>query len=148
MRMVLRIFFAGVTGKMWMPTQYYKLKKHISLKSLVGITLRAIYVRHKTSHRHKSRVNGGETSPQNLYWVDDTYNVINNAVCRLFTLICTGYNVLHCIWHWLCMIDRVTQNDFLSIKIHKHRFVWLNAYLSLRNSQPHWHHSHTHYLAV
>jgi len=27
----------------------------------------------------------------------NTYNVLNNAVCRLFILICTGYNVLHCI---------------------------------------------------
>jgi len=26
-----------------------------------------------------------------------TYNVLNNAVCHLFILICTRYNVLHCI---------------------------------------------------
>jgi len=32
MRMVLRIFFADVTGKMRMWTQYYKLKKNIALR--------------------------------------------------------------------------------------------------------------------
>jgi len=80
--------------------EYYKLKKYLHFVEIfiVGITLRAIYVRHKTSHRHKSWVNGGHV-PQNLYWGDDndvrppeldTYNVLNNAVCRLFILICTG----------------------------------------------------------
>ena len=41
-------------GKMRM--QYYKLKKHTHFVEIfiVGITLRAIYVRHKTSHRRKS----------------------------------------------------------------------------------------------
>jgi len=102
-------FFADMTGKMRMRTQYqyYMLKKHIHFIEIfrVGITLRAIYVRHKTSHRRKSQVNRG-TPPQNLYWGDDSdvrppefrsYNVLNNAVCRLFILTCTGYNVLHCI---------------------------------------------------
>ena len=60
--------FADVIGKMRMRTQYYKLKKHTHFVEIfiVGITLCAIYVRHKTSHRRKSWVN-----PQNLYWVDD-----------------------------------------------------------------------------
>jgi len=60
-------FFADVTGKMRMRrTQYYKLKKHIHFVEIfiVGITLRAIYVRHKTSHRRKSRVNGGTGPPE------------------------------------------------------------------------------------
>ena len=50
MRMVLQIFFADVTGKMRMWTQYYKLKKdkHLVEIFIVGITLRAIYVRYKT----------------------------------------------------------------------------------------------------
>jgi len=40
-------FFAVVTGKMRMRTQYYKLKKHVHLVEnfIVGITLCAIYVR-------------------------------------------------------------------------------------------------------
>ena len=81
-------------------------KKHIHFVEIfiVGITLCAIYVRQKTSHRRKSRVNGGRPPefvlggrqwclfPQN-----SAHNVLNNAVCRLFILICTGYNVLHCV---------------------------------------------------
>ena len=71
MWMVLLTFFANVTGKMRMRTQYYKLKKHNFLEIfIVGITLGAIYVRHKTSHRHKSWVNGGHV-PQTLYLGDD-----------------------------------------------------------------------------
>jgi len=68
MRMVLRIFFADVTGKMRMRTQYYKLKKHIHFVEIftVGITLCAMYVRHKTSRRHKLRVNGGTCPPEFL----------------------------------------------------------------------------------
>jgi len=50
-------------------------------------------------------VNHEELVPHNLYWWDDkmfvsqnsAHNVLNNVVCRLFLLICTGYNVLHCI---------------------------------------------------
>jgi len=46
-------FFADETGKMQMRTQYYKLKKHIPLHFveifIVDITLRAMYVRNKTS---------------------------------------------------------------------------------------------------
>ena len=44
--MVLQIFVADVTGKMWMRAQYYKLKKHIHFVEIfiVGVTLRAIYV--------------------------------------------------------------------------------------------------------
>jgi len=90
-----------------MRTQYYKLKKHIHFVEIfiVGITLRAIYVRHKTSHRHKSRVNRGTRLPEFVPEDDNdvrpqkfsTYNILNNAVCRLFILICTGYNVQHCI---------------------------------------------------
>jgi len=37
---------------------------------IVGITLRAIYVRHKTSHTLKSRVNGG-TRPLEFVLGDD-----------------------------------------------------------------------------
>jgi len=49
--MVLQIFVADVTGKMWMRAQYYKLKKHIHFVEIfiAGITLRAIYVRYNTS---------------------------------------------------------------------------------------------------
>jgi len=63
--MVLQIFMGDVTGKMRMRTQYCKLKKHIHFVEIfiVGIRLRAIYVRHKTSHRRKSWVNG-DTSPR------------------------------------------------------------------------------------
>jgi len=60
----------------------------------------------KTSHRRKSQVHWGNMSPRictggtTMMFVPpefSTYNVLNNAVCRLFKLICTGYNVLHCI---------------------------------------------------
>jgi len=90
-----------------MRTQHYKLKKHIHFVEIFieDITLHAIYVRHKTSHRHKSRVNGGTRPPEFVLGDDNyvrppefsTYNVLNNAVWRLFILICTGYNVLQCI---------------------------------------------------
>ena len=59
--------FADVMGKMRMQTHYYELKKHANFVEIfiVGITLRAIYVRHKTSHRLKW-ITGewGDTSPR------------------------------------------------------------------------------------
>ena len=106
MRMVLLIFFADVTGKMRMQMQYFKLKEHMHFVEIfiVTITLCAIYVRHKTSHRHKSRVNGGTRPPEfvlgtTMMFVpqNSAHKVLNNAVCHLFILICTGYKVLHCI---------------------------------------------------
>jgi len=90
-----------------MRMQYYELKKHIHFVEIftVGITLRAIYVRHKTSHRRKSPMNGGTRLPEFVLGMTmmfvppefSTYNVLNNVVCCLFILICTGYNVLHYI---------------------------------------------------
>jgi len=46
--------------------QHFKLKEHMHFVEIfiVTITLCAIYVRHKTSHRHKSRVNGGTRPPE------------------------------------------------------------------------------------
>jgi len=50
----------------------------------------------------KSRVNGGTRLPEfvlrtTMMFVPpefSSYNVLNNAVCPLFILICTGYNVV------------------------------------------------------
>jgi len=56
--------------------QYYKLKKHIHFIEIfiVSITLRVVYVRHKTSHRRKSRVNRG-TRPQNTSYYQEKINL-------------------------------------------------------------------------
>jgi len=57
-------------------------------------------------HGRKSRGDGGTLPPEfvlrgtAMMFVPPeftTYNVLNNAVCHLFILICTRYNVLHCI---------------------------------------------------
>jgi len=57
-------------------------------------------------HGRKSRGTGGTRPPRICTEGDgndvrppefSTYNVLNNAVCHLFILICTRYNVLHCI---------------------------------------------------
>ena len=101
MRMVLRIFLRTWWVKCgyrrnitrWKNTRRCTFRWN--LHSRHNITC---YVRHKTSHRRKSQVNGGHV-PQNLYWGDDsdvrppefsTYNVLNNALCHLFILICPG----------------------------------------------------------
>ena len=75
-----------------MRTQYYKLKKHIHFVEIfiVGITLRAIFVRHKTSHRRRSRVNGGHV-PQNLYWGDD--NDVRTSRIQHIMYLTTRYAV-------------------------------------------------------
>jgi len=92
-------------GKMRMQTQYYKLKKHNFLEIfIVGITLRAIYVR-PDSHRRKSRVNGGTRPPE--FVLGDVTDVrpqnsahtmyLKTRYAVYLILICTGHNVLHCI---------------------------------------------------
>ena len=58
------------------------------------------------NHGRKSRGDGGTRPPRICTEGDGndvrppefrTYNVLNSAVCHLFILICTLYNVLHCI---------------------------------------------------
>jgi len=66
MRMVLQIFLRTWRVKCGYGHNIISWKKDIHFVEIfiVGITLCAIYVRHKTSHRHKSRVNGGTRPPE------------------------------------------------------------------------------------
>jgi len=70
-----------------MRTQHYKLKKHIHFVEIFieDITLGAVYVRHKTSHRRKSRVNAGTHPPEFVLGDDNDVHPQNSAYIMYLT---------------------------------------------------------------
>jgi len=67
------------------------------------MTLRAIYVRHKTIHRSKSRVNGGTRPPEFVLGDDNDVRPQNESDIMYLTMQYAVYLYLfaHCIMYYI-----------------------------------------------